>query len=257
MFEKIFNLFKRKEETPQFGWEEIKDVLEPYKKTAWFPVIKEKDADTHSSKFSGLPVLLHNENWPCCKHCENPMQLFLQLNSKHLPNESEYPFGNGVLQVFYCTNEEEQCEIECEAFFPFAKSTLVRVLNPDIEKSKAIDDSPVKAPFPAKEIIGWEKKDDYPNWVELEELGVKITDQQSDVLADLDFPASKDKLLGWPCWIQGVEYPACPDCGKKMRYIFQIDSEDNLPHMFGDSGCSYITQCEEHRNRMTIAWACM
>ena len=52
MFEKIFNLFKRKEETPQFGWEEIKDVLEPYKKTAWFPVIKEKDADTHSSKFS-------------------------------------------------------------------------------------------------------------------------------------------------------------------------------------------------------------
>lgn len=252
----LFNIFKRKEEKPPIGWEEIKNILGPYKKTAWFPKVKDGDADAYSSKFSGLPVLLNNEKWPCCQHCENPMQLFLQLNSKNLPEEADCPFGDGILQVFYCIDRDKLCEIECEAFFPFSKSTFLRVLNPELEKLKITDISPVKDAFPAKEIVGWECKEDYPHWEELEELGYPVSDQLSEALCDLEFPAVKDKLLGWPSWVQSIEYPDCPDCGKRMKYIFQIESEDNLPYMFGDMGCSHITQCTNHKDKLTIAWAC-
>ncbi|HEY7328275.1 MAG TPA: DUF1963 domain-containing protein [Gemmataceae bacterium] len=56
----------------------------------------------------------------------------------------------------------------------------------------------------------------------------------------------RDKLAGWPYWIQNVEYPSCPRCGQQMIHVFQVDSEDNIPFMFGDSGCGNITQCPEH-----------
>jgi uncharacterized protein YwqG len=48
--------------------------------------------------------------------------------------------------------------------------------------------------------------------------------------------AAGDKLGGWPNWMQGVDYPQCTKCNKSLVYLFQIDSEDNLPDMFGDSG---------------------
>ena len=46
--------------------------------------------------------------------------------------------------------------------------------------------------------------------------------------------------------IQGVEYPTRPGCGRRMTYLFQIDSEDHVPYMFGDAGCGHITCCDHH-----------
>jgi hypothetical protein len=255
----IFNLFKRKKESgssqPE-SWEDIKPILEPFKRLAWLPVVADEISGPASSKFSGIPALKKGEEWPCCGGCNEPMQLFLQLNSKDLPQDAKNSFGEGFLQVFYCTNLDKRCEVRCEAFFPFSKSTLVRVLDIEPEAIGSIDKSPVRNPFPERKIVGWLSKEDYPNWEELESLGVTLSDEQSDLLCDLDYPLPNDKLLGWPHWVQGIEYPNCPECGKPMRLIFQIDSEDNLPFMFGDVGCSHITQCEDHRDKVTIAWAC-
>jgi hypothetical protein len=41
-----------------------------------------------------------------------------------------------------------------------------------------------------------------------------------------------------------------------MHLLFQIDSEDNLPYMFGDAGCGHITQCPKHPHRLAFGWAC-
>jgi hypothetical protein len=41
-----------------------------------------------------------------------------------------------------------------------------------------------------------------------------------------------------------------------MWHVFQIDSEDNLPYMFGDVGCAHITQCPEHKEVVAFGWAC-
>ena len=65
-----------------------------------------------------------------------------------------------------------------------------------------------------------------------------------------------DKLAGYPHWVQGVEYPNCPECNRRMELAFQLDSEDHLPFMFGDVGCGPITQCPEHKEVVTFGWAC-
>ena len=41
-----------------------------------------------------------------------------------------------------------------------------------------------------------------------------------------------------------------------MRYIFQVDSNHQIPFRFGDLGIGHITQCENHKEELTFAWAC-
>lgn len=250
------DIFQPKDTAEAASSEKIASLLEPYKRTAWFPQTVERCCALEASKFSGVPFLADSEDWPCCEHCKQPLQLFLQLNSKHLPEQAGQPFGEGYLQVFYCTNWDQECEIECEAYLPFSKSTLIRVAPFGTISNHKYTTSPVAEAFPEKEITGWSAEDDYPNPDELEILGCKLTKDQRDILYDQDYPLSKDKLLGWPYWVQNVEYPDCPECGEPMQLIFQIDSDDNLPYMFGDTGCAHITQCKTHPHIMAIAWAC-
>nr|WP_293105517.1 hypothetical protein [Okeania sp. SIO2F4] len=94
--------------------------------------------------------------------------------------------------------------------------------------------------------------EDYPNYDEALEFGIELDDE----LYEDNFPIEGDKLAGWPLWIQGIEYPNCPICDERMRLVFQVDSEDNLPYMFADGGCGHITQCKEHKNIVAFGWAC-
>jgi uncharacterized protein YwqG len=41
-----------------------------------------------------------------------------------------------------------------------------------------------------------------------------------------------------------------------MALVFQLDSEDNLDFMFGDSGVAHVTQCPQHPDIVALAWAC-
>lgn len=68
--------------------------------------------------------------------------------------------------------------------------------------------------------------------------------------------ATGDKLGGWPAWVQGVEYPDCPRCGARMALLFQLDSEENVPWMFGDVGCGHVTRCPAHPDEVAFGWAC-
>jgi hypothetical protein len=56
--------------------------------------------------------------------------------------------------------------------------------------------------------------------------------------------------------VQRVEYPNWPTCDARMGLVLQIDSEDNVPHMFGDVGCGHITQCPNHPEVLAFGWAC-
>jgi hypothetical protein len=179
------------------------------------------------------------------------MQLFVQLDIAQLPSSFVSPWSSGLLQLFYCTNGRPPCEIECEAYFPFSESVLVRVLE---GSAVAAPGTPPAGQFPAKRIIGWQLQDDYPSYEELEGSGLSA--EEMDALSENGYPVVGEKLGGWPAWVQGVEYPACPDCGDSMRFLFQVDSEDNLPYMFGDAGCGHITYCPTHPHRLAFAWAC-
>ena len=83
-----------------------------------------------------------------------------------------------------------------------------------------------------------------------------LDDEVAERLMNEDLPRTGDKLLVWPNWIQGIEYPECPTCSEPMKLVFQIDSEDNVPHMFGDVGCGHLCQCPNHPRILGFGWAC-
>ncbi len=243
-------------QTQPLTWDYLTQRLSGVKRTSWRPVTEPRVGSYLNSKFSGIPFLTANEIWPCCANCHKEMQLFLQLNANELPAEVAGLFGDGILQVFYCTNAEQECDIECEAYLPFAKSTLLRIIDATEVVAQPVLKSPVMDAFVEKVIVAWQAMEDYPNYEELAEQGITLTEEEEDMLYEHDYPKVGDKLLGWPAWVQGIEYPVCPDCGENMRYLFQIDSEDNLDYMFGDMGCAHITQCAKHPKNLAIAWAC-
>ncbi len=240
----------------------LEATVKPHQRFAFVPVTSAKTSTRTASKFSGVPALLENEEWPCCKTCSEPMQLFLQLNSDDLPAEANKIFGEGILQVFYCCNSENGdeegtgiCEVDCDAYFGFGESTLVRIIKKGATISMNEISSPVKNEYPVKVISSWVKKEDFPGWEELENLGCELTDEQMDLYID-EYGLDEDKYLGWPNWVQNIEYPECPKCHEPMGYVFQIVSNDNLPNGFGDSGTAHITQCKTCSDVLTIAWAC-
>lgn len=40
------------------------------------------------------------------------------------------------------------------------------------------------------------------------------------------------------------------------QFIFQIDSGDNIPQMWGDVGAAYLVQCPEHKEKLAFFWQC-
>jgi hypothetical protein len=150
----------------------------------------------------------------------------------------------------------------------------VRVIDVEGREPQQVDIP--EGQFPPRIITGWEIETDLPSAEEHSMLGleydydfpakkVRVTWAEANlVLDDLDLDTPEtiaaalpgDKLGGWPHWIQGVEYPACPRCDTAMEIVFQLDSDDNLPYGFGDAGCGHITQCAEHKDVVAFGWAC-
>jgi len=258
--------------------EEIVRTLEPWRarhrRPAWTPVVEAGDGPATGSKFCGTPWVGTDTPWPDCGHCRKPLRLFLQLDLGDLPAELGRPFGTGLLQLFYCTRDE------CQGYGgwePFADDlSRVRVVQPSGRGVEAA--APRQDPaFPAKRIVGWERFIDLPKPSEHEELGLTYTYDHgagtvrlgcgelglvfenvrdphlAETIANSELG---DKLAGWPAWVQNVEYPDCPRCGRRMVHVFQVDSEDNVPFMFGDSGCGHVTQCPDHKEVVAFGWAC-
>jgi uncharacterized protein YwqG len=257
---------------------EIISTLEPWRlkhrRPAWKPLVEGGDGSETSSKFSGNPWISEEHGWPECRLCGKQMQFFLQLNLNELPQELSMKYGPGLLQLFYCTRDECQGN---GGWMPFEdEMSCVRVIQaqgsvrlPNIQEQEVA--------FPPSRIAGWEPFDDFPSSAEHGELGLEYiydfkawtTQVKCDELGlasepiatqslaeDIASSQSGDKLAGWPRWIQGVEYPNCPKCGERMVLVLQVDSEDHIPFMFGDTGCGHITQCPTHKDVVAFGWAC-
>ncbi len=240
----------------------------------WKPVVEEGDGPVMGSKFSGTPWIDPYAAWPDCGVCKKPLQLFLQLNLGDLPDELGGRFGTGLLQLFYCTRYNCQSEGGWE---PFADDlSRVRVIQASGPGKLALVPE-VAGYFPAKRVVGWDRFLDVPMPCEHEELGltysynwdtgtvrVECPEADFDVttriaacpVEELVVSEHGDKLAGWPAWVQGVEYPHCPRCGKRMVLVFQVDSQVNIPFTFADGGCGHITQCPDHKDVVAFGWAC-
>jgi hypothetical protein len=228
-------------------------LLAPFKKTAFIPKTEQVDgAFNADSKFGGLPYLRSSDDWPVCPNCQNHMQLFLQLNLRLIPNGVE----NALIQLFYCTNETPCCDSDCEAYSAFSKSVVCRKI--DIQNQSMSIKPMLENIFPERRIIGWDKIDDFPHYEEFSELGLNIDLDEYDIIEQegIGIPATGDKLFGWPYWVQSVEYPFDRNTHSQMQLVFQLDSEINLPYMFGDCGIGHITQSPDNSSELAFAWAC-
>jgi uncharacterized protein YwqG len=198
------------------------------------------------------------------------MPLLFQLNLDELPAALQGRFGIGLLQLYYC--------LECDGGWqPFSDANLARIVHPNRTSQNDLPHALVNT-FPAKQIVGWEEFMDYPNpqehgvlglhytydWetsptrthIAYPELGLEFKNIEDDNIAEaISEAATGDKLGGWPAWVQDIEYPACPHCQRQMTLLFQLDSNDNLPYMFGDLGTGHITQCPEHKDVVAFGWA--
>lgn len=234
---------------------------------AWKPVCVESVGG--KGQFGGSPSMAPGEPWPSCEGCRKPMQFFLQLPIASLPAGAPVR-GDGLLQLFYCSVDDGNCE----TWSPFSGTHLVRLLT---GPSSPGQHPPGLAPFPLRSIERWEEIVDDPHPEEHEalgiayaydfvrrtvsvscaELGVALADLRLDSNAaeTIANAATGDKLGGWPAWGQSVEYPACPECGQAMDLVLQLDSEDNVPYMFGDVGCGHLTQCRNHPHQLAFGWA--
>jgi hypothetical protein len=273
--------FSRKPPTPPTSDVDVhRSVLEAlapwrlrHRRTAWRPVVGGDRAGL--SQFGGAPALTTDEAWPNCGGCGEPIDLFLQLDGRDTPPGSPW-HGPDLLQVFYC----RACEVDHEGWAPFAASHLLRRVPAHVVTAGGEEQTDLSR----KAIVEWVPFDDLPATAEHDALGLRLQydfkarqvavrcDELGVFLPGLDLDAKDaegreiaeavseaaagDKLGGWPCWVQGVEYPACPSCGASMHLVFQIDSEDNLDHMFGDVGCAHVTQCPQHPDVLALAWAC-
>jgi hypothetical protein len=272
---------------------EIADAFAPWRqlhrRDAWRPITEDRPGLTTDSRFGGLPLLQKGETWPECGGCHRPMQLLLQLDLQTLPEACLWRVQDGgLLQFFYCTYlpdrpEGSFCPAEDEKWQPLAGAgKLLRVIRSGQQDAPVVPEGFV--PFPSRVIVGWEHFDDYPSPEEHERLGLKyVYDFQPGItITSVEWPegnvrfpaiaepndgstgvaetvsgaAPRDKLGGWPNWVQSADYPACPLCGQPMQYVFQIDSEDHVPYMFGDVGCGHITRCAQHADVLAFGWAC-
>lgn len=231
---------------------------------AWKPIVRAAGAET-LSRFGGLPSLAASEAWPTCGSCGDALKFFFQLEIAALPAAAAAV--GSLLQLFSCSRDDGSCE----TWRPFSGTQLVRMC----EGSVASVAHPSQQVYPVRFIDGWTALTDTPDRAEHERLGLaydrdsdaaQVTVRSEDpplevstslaVAEAISVAAAGDKLRGWPRWTQGVEYPACTTCGERMSLLFQLDSEDNVPFLFGDVGCGHVTQCPAHPDVLAFAWAC-
>ncbi len=230
---------------------DVPAALRPYVRTAWLPETADDDGPRTASKLGGTAWIPAGDAWPTCPNCGRPLQLLLQLDPRDAPEAARAGLGSGLLQLFYCTSQDPLCEVDCEAFFPFSACVVARRVAPDGEGGDAAPELP--GAFPPRRITGWRAVDDLPTPEDAPD--VDLPDAAWDEVYRHGL-VERDKLGGWPAWVQGPERPACPRCGTAMRVVFQIVSDDTLPIVFGDMGTGHLTVCPEHPDVLAFGWAC-
>ncbi|KAL0221483.1 hypothetical protein RCL1_001337 [Eukaryota sp. TZLM3-RCL] len=211
--------------------------------SAFIPIIG-RSGSIQSSKFGGLPFLPPGLSIPSTD--EYLLPLMLQLNVSTLPAKAKEYLGleRGFIQLFYSCSE---LEIEGEGWeHDNNQASVVRYFDVEDDSVHVPPDQVSEEKYRERFITSWRPLTD------------SISDYENhgpDFFAYGD-PITGDKLLGAPSWVQSPDYSHCKRCSAKKRHVFQIDSEQNVEHMFGDMGTAYLQQCPRCKTEFSFGWQC-
>lgn len=244
----------------------LRAALEPHLRTSFRPRLAEASGQAACSKLGGLPLLASGEAWPRCGSCGEPMPLALQLARSECPEPAQARFPAEHLQLFYCSSSG--CGAG-DAWEPFASNRLLRFLGEGQPAEELLE---CPEPTQSVDITGWDERRESPHSEDLSELPGELDELDEDRWqlqdrvdaglaspeeATLAGPALGNRLLGWPHWSQGAEWPSCPRCQERMAFLFQIDANSGpLQMLFAADGTGHVTQCPSHPEVLAFAWAC-
>ncbi|OON67463.1 hypothetical protein B0919_18575 [Hymenobacter sp. CRA2] len=212
----------------------------------WLPQTQEGQVPNQLNRFGGAPDLAPDEAWPRCRYCGAMMPLFLQLDVASLPVEAPMrgEVGQGLVQLFGCT--------DCGAPLSEDGSAVARLL-PSAVRQTALLSHDTKV-LPPRSIMRWRRYEQLPPADEWEGDELPDEEEEPQMPWEDSHGFGRDKLGGWPAWVQYAEYPLCPRCQQPQRLLFQIASQEGLDFMFCDVGTAYLLYCSQHPDQLSFSW---
>lgn len=239
--------------------DELYNLVEPLIKEAYLlePCEShEAEKATVNSKFGGHPYAQANDSWPQCPSCTNELTFVAQLKDEK----------SGNLFVFYY----------CFECFPWGLDdeekgqwVVRRYQKPSMEQYREISAAKENEATVVPCTVSTKIVKVLPDWQELNAYSKKANDLCCEVDNDEPWEVYDAVLLqhgcindyailfgGYPRWVQSEATKECPECGEKLAFLAQIDSEDAADLMWGDVGLVYLFQCKNHPDVFHLELQC-
>lgn len=244
-FKKIFGTSKQPVPAPSKDTllEQLKTTVEPFLTEA--TKIKVQKAtrppeDSHlKSHFGGNPYFEEGQAWPVSNNGKSLTFVFQIFNTPELC----LPQNIKLVQFFYDYKEMPWSTVDDGWHIKLHESLnpdkVVQLDKPYSKKDKYCDielESVQSMPnwegiasYSLKVIDICEKINEEEPWEPYDQLAQALTGQEEE---------AESQLGGHPKWIQAESIPK-DSKGKDLKFLFQIDSEENAGIMWGDTGMVY------------------
>ena len=199
------------------------------------------------SHLGGPPFWPEDEPWPVCGQCDRPLTFVGQVR---LDGEGAPRVGRAKLLTFHYCFHCLPCDAdEASAYRLRLYDDIDAVRQSQRPRPDADDPDHTRwAPVPCR--ITFEPVRSVPRWYDAEpelaglDLGADPWETYlAAARAVAPAPNVESRLGGYPDWVQGSDWPSCPECGRRMHLIWQLDSEPEARIMWGDTGRVYVFAC--------------
>lgn len=205
-------------------------------------------------KFGGMPYAESGDTWPRCPSCEAT-----------LPFVAQFRADGALFTFFYC--------FDC---FPWGLTDettgewiVRRYPNPDMTRLVEISPGDDHDDLVSACAVDQETVRVLPDWEGIDSANASVSPLCNQINSDGPWEAyeaglSRAEALddyatlvgGYPRFVQNEATPTCTECGERMQFLAQIDSEDEADLMWGDVGLVYLFECPGHPQHFVLELQC-